>query len=83
MKKAEMKKMMDKANPIFEKIKEELLPKYKGKMVVIEVDSGDYFVGDDDIDSLNRAKKKYPDKIFVFKGLGFETFCRNEIIWRL
>lgn len=71
-----MKKMMDKANPIFEKIKEELLPQHKGKMVVIEVDSGDYFMGDTGVDALHKAKKKYPDKIFVLKGLGFETVCR-------
>lgn len=71
-----MKKMMDKANPIFEKIKGKLSPQYNGKMVVIEADSGDYFIDDTDIDALKMAKKKYPNKIFVFKRIGFDTFCR-------
>jgi hypothetical protein len=30
----------------YEKLKPILEPKYKGKIIAIEVDSGDYFIGD-------------------------------------
>ena len=66
-----MKKMMDKANPIFEKINGELLPEYKGKLVAIDVDSGDYFMGDSGLEACEKGRKKYPNKIFVCKRIGF------------
>jgi len=70
MEKTEMKKMMDKANVFFEKINKKLLPEYKGKIIAIDVDSGDYFMGDDVLNACKKARKKYPDKIFVCKRIG-------------
>jgi len=61
------------ANIVFEKINEELEPKYKGKIVAIEPESGDYFIGDNIIDAYNKAIKKYPNKKFIFKRIGFTS----------
>jgi len=76
MEKAEKKKMMGKANPIFEKINDKLSSEYKGKMIAIEVESGDYFMGNTGVDAIKIATKKYPNKIFVLKRIGFETAYR-------
>ena len=71
MEKVEMKKMMDKANVFFKKINKKLLSEYKGKIVAIDVESGDYFMGDSGLEACEKGKKKYPNKIFVCKRIGF------------
>ena len=63
----------EKGRAIFKKISEELERDYRGKFVAIEVDSGDYFVGDTVIEADEQAKEKYPDKIFYLGRLGYRT----------
>ena len=60
------------ANEIFEKIDKELSSKYKGKIVAIDSDTGDYFLGTSELDAYKKAMKKYPNKKFVFKRIGFK-----------
>ena len=60
------------ANEIFEKIDKELSSKYKGKIVAIDSDSGDYFLGTSELDAYKKAMKRYPNKKFVFKRVGFK-----------
>ena len=60
------------ADEIFEKINKELSLKYKGKIVAIDSDSGDYFFGASELDAYKKAIKKYPNKKFVFKRIGFK-----------
>lgn len=50
--------------PVFQKLYEELGERYQGWIVAIEPDSGDYFIGLDDYEVLNRARKKYPRSLF-------------------
>lgn len=61
------------ADRIFERINKELLPRYKGKIVAIDADSGNYFIGDSELDAYKMAIKKYPNKQFVFKRIGFNS----------
>lgn len=61
------------ANKLFEKISKELSPKYKGKIVAIDADSGNYYVGDSELDAYYKAIKSYPNKKFVFKRIGFDS----------
>ena len=68
-----MEMKIKEANTIFENISKELLPKYKGKIVAIDTDSGNYFIGDSELDAYKMAIKKYPNKQFVFKRLGFHS----------
>jgi hypothetical protein len=44
--------------------KKKLEPKYNGKIIAIEVDSGKYFIGDDELEAGLKAKAVFPDKIF-------------------
>ena len=57
----------------FKKINEELESKYKGKIVAIESESSDYFIGDNVIEAYNKAIKKHPNKKFIFKRVGFTS----------
>ena len=58
---------------IMERINKDLISKYKGKIIAIEPDSGDYFIGDSELDAYNKAIKRYPDKQFIFKRIGFAS----------
>jgi len=61
------------ANELFNRINSELSSKNKGKIVAIDADSGNYFIGDSELDAYNKAVKKLPNKKFVFKRIGFDS----------
>lgn len=62
-----------KANDLFKKISEEMSPKFKGKIVAIDADSGSYFIGDSELDAYKKAIEKHPNKKFIFKRIGYNT----------
>ena len=55
---------------IFYKINPELKKEHKGEVLVIEIDSGDYFVDKSSHEAMRKAKAKYPDKIFYRCRIG-------------
>ena len=57
--------------------------KKKGKIVAIEVDSGNYFIGEDELDAAQKARSKFPDKIFVFFRIGYPVVhkFRKVCLW--
>ncbi|MFQ6057845.1 MAG: hypothetical protein ACE5MB_03060 [Anaerolineae bacterium] len=55
---------------VYEGIKAGLEPEHKGEIVAIEPDSGDYFLGKTVGEAGEKAKEKYPDKIFYFVRVG-------------
>ncbi len=55
-----------------ERLKAELEPKEQGKFVAIEVESGGYVIGDTLIEALQKAREKYPGKLFHTVRVGFE-----------
>ena len=61
------------ADMLFEKISKELLPKFKGKIVAIDTDSGNYFIGDSELDAYKKAINSYPNRKFIFKRIGFNS----------
>ncbi|MDZ7290191.1 MAG: hypothetical protein ONB44_23920 [candidate division KSB1 bacterium] len=64
----------EKAEELYErKLKKKLEPKYKGKMIAIEVESGKYFMGDDLAEARRKAEAVFPDKIFYFKRVGYKA----------
>ena len=65
-------KDIKKADEIFRKINNELSSKYKGKIIAIEPNTGNYFIGDSEIDAYRKAIKKYPKKQFLFRRIGFK-----------
>ena len=61
------------ANKLFERINKSLSHQLKGKIVAIDTESGNYFVGDSELDAYKNAIKKYPNKKFIFKRVGFDS----------
>ena len=61
-----------------EKLKPLLEPQYKGKIIAIEVDSGDYFIGDTVMEALQKAKARYPEKIFHVIRVGFRAVHKRR-----
>lgn len=62
-----------KANKIYEQIKTKIEDKYKGKIIAIELESGDFFIGDSELEAFKKANKKYPNRDFVYKRIGFSV----------
>jgi len=59
-----------KADKIFREINSKLSSKYNGKMVAIDLSTGDYFIGSSTLDAYKKAAEKHPKKQFVFKRIG-------------
>ena len=69
----DIRKIGEKGRELFKTISEELERDHRGKLVAIEVDSGDYFIGDTAMEADEKAKGKYPDKAFYFGRIGFRA----------
>lgn len=59
---------------ILPEISEEAL---KGKIVAIEVESGDYFIDDNSLKAITHAQTKYPDKMFYLKRIGYRAVHKS------
>ena len=71
LKVAKREKFSEKGRELYYKLKPELNRKYEpDDVVLIEVESGDYFVGDTTIEAYKKAKKKYRSKIFFAAQVG-------------
>jgi uncharacterized HAD superfamily protein len=57
-------KIGQKGEELFRKYNEKLEKTHHGKVIAIEVESGDYFIGDSGVEATKKAKEKYPSKIF-------------------
>jgi hypothetical protein len=52
-------------------LRAKLEPKHVGKYLAIEVESGDYALGDNTLDALDRAEAKHPDCVFHLMRVGY------------
>lgn len=68
-----MENKIKETKELFENINKKLLDKYMGKIIAIDPDTGDYFIGDSELDAYKKAIKKYPKQQFVFKRVGFKS----------
>ena len=68
------KERINKANQIYEsQLKDKLEKDHKGKIVAIEINSGDFFIGKNEIEAYEEGIKKYPGKTFVYKRIGYKA----------
>ena len=63
--------LTERGNNIYKSLKSKLEKKHKGKVIAIEVDSGNYVIGEDELDAAIKARKKFPHKIFTFIRIGY------------
>jgi hypothetical protein len=62
------------AHELYERnIRAQVEPDNKGKMLAIDVDSGDYSLADDSLTALDQIKAKNPDASVYILRVGFPT----------
>ncbi|MDI6792965.1 MAG: hypothetical protein QME81_08885 [bacterium] len=64
------REMAEKGRAVYRRIKDELEKEHKGELVAIDVDSGDYFLGETPIEATTKGREKYPDKSFYVMRIG-------------
>jgi len=68
------KKLAEVGERLYEKnLRRKLETTHKGEIVVIDADSGDYFLGANLHEANEKARKKYPDKVFYAIKVGYPT----------
>jgi hypothetical protein len=66
------KKIAEVGERLYEKnLRSKLEPTHKGKIVVIDAESGDYFLGTTLHEANEQARKKYPNKVFYAIKVGY------------
>ncbi len=60
---------IDKAEKIYSKILTKL-KNQDGRIIAIEPETGDYFIGDNALEACKIGKEKYPSKKFYLKRIG-------------
>jgi len=53
------------------KFQKQYEPSCNGKFFAIEIESEEGFLGDISVEAVEKAKEKYPQKIFYIKKIGF------------
>lgn len=80
LKKVNIEKIANEGQKIYERIKGQYEPKYNGKYLAIEIDSGEVFMGKDGSAAMYKAQTKYPKKYFFLVKIGFtvaETIAKS------
>jgi hypothetical protein len=54
-----------------EKLKSKLEPQHNGEIVVIDAESGEYFLGKNLQEANEKARKKYPNNVFYAIKVGY------------
>ena len=68
------KERIRRADQIYEtQLREKLEKDHKGEIVAIEIASGDFFLGENEIEAYEKAVKKHPGKTFVYKRIGYQA----------
>lgn len=63
----------------YAEIRDRLETDHHGQYVMIEVDSGDYFVGATPEESLQRAEAAHPDKAFCLIRIGYKAAHKMKL----
>ena len=63
--------LLERGNRIYEeRLKSLLEPDHNGEMLAVEVESGDYFLGQTATEAYRKAKAKHPGREFTFLRVG-------------
>jgi len=60
-------------------IPDELETRHYGEFVMIEVDSGDSFIGATPLEALHRAEAVHPDKAFCLIRIGYKAVRKLRV----
>jgi len=70
---ADTQQVVTKGKAIYQRVQRELEEQYSGRFVAIEVESGNYFVGETLTEADAKAREKYPDRVFYIVRVGRPT----------
>jgi len=69
-----LKERIKRADLIYERqLREKLERDHKGEVIAIEISSGDFFLGKNEIEAYEKGIEKYPAKTFVYKRVGYKA----------
>jgi hypothetical protein len=60
-----------KGERLYQQLRKKIEPRYKGQIIAIEAESGQYVVGKDELQVAREAVKKFPGKKFSFFRIGY------------
>ena len=63
--------MHERGRRIYRRLRPRLEPKYRGRIIAIEPDSGQYVIGRDEVKVALKALQQFPDKRFSFFRIGY------------
>lgn len=69
----DVRKISQKGQQLFDALDPELREKHRGQFIAIEVDSGDYFIGQTEMEANQKARTKHPGKVFFLGRIGYRT----------
>jgi hypothetical protein len=67
---ADTRQITAKGKVVYQQLQEELEKEYPGRFVAIEVESGDYFIGETLTEADTKAREKYPGRVFYVARIG-------------
>ncbi|MBI2341710.1 MAG: hypothetical protein HYY43_04715 [Deltaproteobacteria bacterium] len=68
--KQQMNRLAHQGEKIYKQILNKLLLEAKGKFAAIDIQSSEYFIGNSLLETVTRAKEKYPDRKFHIVRIG-------------
>ena len=54
-------------------IRDKVMPQYKGKFLVLDIESGDYEIDDDDLSAEETLRTRRPDGVFFGLRIGYTS----------
>ncbi len=60
-----------KGEEVYQKISKQIKKEHVGDFMAIEVESGKYFLGQTQMEAIEKAKKRFPAKVFYLMKIGF------------
>ena len=60
----------------YEGLRETLEPSNKGKIVAINPDNGEYFLGQTVLEAVKKGREKYPECVFYIAKVGYPVVYR-------
>ena len=63
----------------YQRLRSKLEPRYKGQILAIELESGKYLLGKDELQVALRAVKKFPGKKFSFFRVGYPAVHKLRV----
>ncbi|MCS7264058.1 MAG: hypothetical protein NZ805_04415 [Armatimonadetes bacterium] len=66
----------EKGRAVYERVKDQLMPQYKGWFIAIDPETGDYALGKDPTEANHALRQRHPGKVFYLMRVGYRAAGR-------